>query len=608
VFLSVSATIVALGVAFNTGTWPSVAESLGRRVSWFGVACAATCAFSAGMCLSRALFSRPSRLLGFSLAAATAYMLAVLSSYEHGREPWPLVSKLLWVSIPLTLAFWARSAFAVTGQLRRTRVVVSPFWGRVAATSRNLSHRRLNILSVRIPHAELVGIWLPCIAFSIANLVPGFVYQEQYATRKAWEGWSYEPRWPYFLLCLWGFIVLGIAALVVEAAWRTRATGAFAGATVRARGARVATKWAVVAASLLFLSAWTNWWPEPVLDIPVAALFGFFALRSVDADSYSSATHAFSSIRRRWVWGSGWVALSVVLAAMFGKGPFMTGFIASMLAFCYPMLPAALRAVDGLPRTSAEGPGRPSRLTVAAAEEFAARLAGRAEVGSIPSTGSIVAAHEMIESLTIEDFRLLIGGLPTRTGRQPATGRDPRDRAQLRGFIAELPLLDAYDEYDARLDRFVKLFYETIRSDPAVAPKLRRRRDKLNPSNQWITRAYCLDRITLATDEEEEREELRMGLMYRLWLRRWYEGAKSDGRPVYEWSGGPNEEARIVNMGTEELNEALEAIKGRRVYDASKKKRNRALTSALERTKARWLEILSQLEREAARQRLNPEG
>lgn len=602
-FFGGSAAIIVLGIALNTEFWPSVVDALGERVSWFGVASAATCSFAAGMCLSRALDSRPSRLLGAALAAATIYSLSVLTIYQRPQEPWPLISRVLWLSIPLTFALWARASFAVTGQLRRARTGVPPFWGRVSAVSRALSRRRVHVLSVRIPYVELIGIWAPCIAFLVAGLVPGFVYR-QGPSKDAWNGWVYEPRWPYLLLCVWAFIVLGISALVVEGAWQSRARGVFAGVIVRARGARVATKWAVVVASLLFLSAWTSWWPEPVLDIPVAGLFVFYSLRSVDADSYSSATHAFSSIRRRWVWGSSWVAASVILAAMLGKGPFMSGVMACMFALAYPLLPAALRAAEGIPQTAAEGPSRPSRLTVAAAEELAALLAGKGGKCTTVSIGSLAATRELIDSLTIDDLRLLIGGLPTHEGRAPSVERDPRVHAHLRRVVGELPPLDAQGDFDARLDRFVRLFYETITADPVVSVALCRQNDKYSPTNQWIVRAYCFERITVATDVEGECEERRIRLMYRLWLRRRYNGETSDRRPVYDWVGGRDAALRIAEMSLEELTEAYKTIVGRGVYDTSKKKRNRAINLALGRAKARWLEILEHLEDDANRQRL----
>jgi hypothetical protein len=602
VFISVSAVIVALGVAFSTEFWPSVADSLGRSVYWFGVVAAAICAFSAGMCLSRALDSRPSRLLGATLVAATIYVLSVLVTYQQATEHWRVLDRLLWLSIPLTYALWARTSFAVTGQLRRARSGVPRFWGRVSTTSRWFSRRRVHVLSVRIPYAELVGIWAPCVAFLVAGLIPGFVYRQS-APAEAWGGWAFEPHWPYYLLGVWAFVVLVIAALVVEGAWQARTQGVFAGVIVRARGARVATKWGVLLASLLLLSAWTGWWPEPVLDISVAGLFIFYALRSVDADSYSSATHAFSSIRRRWVWGGCWIAGSVILAAMFGRGPFLTGAVASMLALAYPLLPTAFRAVEGIPQTAAEGPARPSRLSVAAAEELALMLTGKIGENSRITSGALSASRELVESLTVDDLRILIGGLPTHEGRAPSYERDPRVHARLRRFVGEFPPLDAHSDFDARLDRFVKLFHETITTDQVVAATLLRRRDRYNPTNQWIVRAYCLERISVAISAEEEQEERRTRLMYRLWLRRCNNGTPGDHRPVYFWIGGADPSIRISEMGEEELVDALKAITGRGVYDTSKKRRNRAINLALDRTRIRWLEILRQFEDDLNRQR-----
>ena len=138
--------------------------------------------------------------------------------------------------------------------------------------------------------------------------------------------------------------VLAVTALIVEAAWQCRREGVFVGVLVRARGARVATKWAIVVVAAGFISAWTSSWPEPLFDVPLMALFLFYALRSIDADSYKDAAHAYSSIRRRWIWAVGWITASVIFAAGLGKGPVMTGVYAAMIALLYPLLPAGVRA------------------------------------------------------------------------------------------------------------------------------------------------------------------------------------------------------------------------------------------------------------------------
>jgi hypothetical protein len=62
----VGVSIVSFAVVSNALVVPGILDGLGGRVVWFGVVATAGVAFAAGMCLSRARRSRPSRLFGWS--------------------------------------------------------------------------------------------------------------------------------------------------------------------------------------------------------------------------------------------------------------------------------------------------------------------------------------------------------------------------------------------------------------------------------------------------------------------------------------------------------------------------------------------------------------
>jgi hypothetical protein len=597
-FVVVGFLIVAFAIVSNTSVVPGILDGLGSGVFWFGVVATAGCAYSAGMCLSRARWSRQSRLVGAAVGMTTLYMLSVLCSYEPRQEPWLSVSRLLWPSIPIALALWARASFALTGQLRRTRGTAPKFWVGTTMRARSLSRRRVQIFGVRVPYLELGTVWVPCVVLSVMGLVPRFMYGEAQASSSPWLGWTSEPRWPYVLFGAWAIAVLAVSALIVEAAWQCRRQGVFAGVLVRARGSRVATKWAIVIVAAGFISAWTSSWPEPLLDVPLMALFLFYALRSIDADSYRDAAHAYSSIRRRWIWAIGWIPASVIFAAGLSKGPVMTGVYAAMIALLYPLFPAGMRAKEGIAQADAEGPRRPERLTAAAAEELAAILAGSEATGVPIDREALHLARRFLESLTPEEFRLLTGGLPTHEGKRPTRERDPREYTRLRRFIGQLPALDAHGDFDARLYRFELMFYDTVMNDPLVSQALTRQREnqRHNPTSQWIVRAYCLQRISAADTAEEEDEEALIRSKYSVWLRRRHNGSQSDHRPVYYWIGGKNPELEIANMTAEQLCAAKKALVGREVFDTSKKQRDRALHDARTKVRSRWLQRLEDLE------------
>jgi hypothetical protein len=597
-FVGVGVLIVSFAFVSNALVVPGILDGLGDRVFWFGIVAVAGGAYAAGMCLSRARWSRPSRLLGGAAGMTTLYLLSVLCSYESPREPWLFLSRALWPAIPVGLALWARASFSLTGQLRRTRGTSPRFWLRTAALARSLSRRRIQLFTVRVPYLELFAVWVPCLVFSVVSFVPGFMYESRRTGGPPWLGWTMAPRWPYLVFGVWAIGVLVVSALIVEAAWRCRRQGVFAGVLVRARGVRVATKWAIVAVAALFVGVWTSWWPEPLLDVPLVVLVLFYALRSVDADSYRDAAHAYSSIRRRWIWALVWISVSVIFAAAFGRGPVVTGVYAAMIALLFPLLPAGMRAEKGIAQTEAEGPRRPERLTAAAAEELAAILAGEEGTG-VPIEGDAIRrTRRFIESLLPEEFRLLTGGLPTHEGRRPTRDRDPRENTRLRRFIGDLPALDAHGDFDARLYRFVQMFHDTVMNDPLVSLSLtlQRQNQRHNPTAQWVAHAYCLQRITVASTAEEVEEEALILSRYRLWLRRDSNGPR-DGRPVYYWVGGIDPALEIVNMTADQLCAAHKAIVGRGVHDGSKKRRNRALLFARTRVRERWLERLDELER-----------
>ena len=237
-------------------------------------------------------------------------------------------------------------------------------------------------------------------------------------------------------------------------------------------------------------------------------------------------------------------------------------------------------------------------MTAAAAEELAAILAGQEATGVPIDREALHLTRRFIESLTPEEFRLLTGGLPTQEGKQPTRERDPREYTRLRRFIGQFPALDAHGDFDARLYRFVQMFYDTVMSDPFVSQALtRQRQDQLhNPTRQWVVRAYCLQRISVANTADGEDEETLIRNKYRVWLRRRYNGRQSDHRPAYHWIGGGDPAHEIVNMTAEQLCVAKKTIEGREVYDTSKKHRDRALHDARTKASSRWLQRLDDLE------------
>lgn len=598
--MGVAVAIITFGVVSNVALVPPVGAALGSHASWFGVAATATCALSAAMCLSRAVGSRASRLLGASLLSATFFMVAELSVFEPRGDLWGRLPRLLWPAIPTALAFWARAMFAAAGPLRRSRDEASSFWQTVGDISRRVARRRVRWYSVPIPLVELAGVWLPCLVFACAGLVPGLIRGVDRSPER-WPGWVFEPAWLWALFAAWTFAVLGVSALVIEAAWKSHAHGVFAGVLVRARGARLAAKWAIAAVGAVFVGTWTGWWPEPMLDVPIAGLFAFYAVRSADIDSYRDAAHAYSSMKRRWIWSSLGVAWSVVFVAFLGRGPFVSGCLAAMLAAIYPVAAIAARAQAGVPQAAGGAVGRVDRLSRRTAEAFASLMSGSYQQELIVNLRTIELARVLLEGLRDEEFRMLIGGLPTHEGRMPPAGRDPREHPRLRRFVGELPMLDGRDRFDARLERFVQMFYETVMSEPLVAKKLSRR-DRFNPSNQQIIQAYCLERITFATSPDHDRDELWLRLKYRLWFRRGFNPKLPDGRPVYEWAGGRDPALVIELMNFESVSAALGRIVGRPVYEPSKKKRDRAILAGVKTVRARWLELLEELEH-AARER-----
>ncbi len=605
-FVGVVVLFAALAVGSNVRVSRSVAAHLGAGVYWIAVLGAATCSYAASTCLSRSRYSRASRLLAGTLVLTTVYQLAVICTYEQRSGLWQTIAYFSWPAIPFALAFWARAAFGIPPQLRRGRVDPRSGWARIAKASRQSARPRIRFASVNMPLAELGGVWIPATAFSVAGLVPDFVYTSSNTpSAEPWNGWGFAPHWPYIVFCVWTGLVLLAAALSVEAAWRCRAPELIPGVLVRARSARTATKFGLLVITLVFTAIWTGDWPAPIASLPIAVLLLFYALHTVDADSYRAAAQAFSSIRRRSVWAVAWISISVVVATA-GRDPFMRGGLAVTFALLLPLAPTALRAVDGIPQEVAESTHRFGMLRPHPAEALAAFLAGAApppEISTL-SREAIALARDLLIDLTDAEFHDLVTGLPLRdNGSTGGRDNNPINQVRLRRFVGQFAPLDAKEGFDSRLVRFVHLVYETIQGDEGIHAPLERECDIDGFSKLWVLTSYLKRYISTAKTVDEREQEDRQVKAYRVWLRRRPNGG-SDGRPIYTKANSDGGEP-IDDMTLEQLEEALRTLTGRDTYDAAKKFRDRSLDKTLDAVRTAWLRRLGSLDaqRSIARKR-----
>lgn len=490
----------------------------------------------------------------------------------------------LWPSIPLTVAFWARSSFAAVASTV-TRHAPSKSWagkraGELIAFWRPLSVRSIRILGVRISKGEIVIVWVPCVVLSALGLYPGLLYHIGPISDAAWRGRVVTPTvWFAFVLAWVGIVLIG-SMLLLEASWRTRARSMTPCARGRVRAARYAAWAAVGVASMVAANHMAGWWSEPMVDFALSLIVIAYAVRIIDHDRDAGRLEAYRSVKGRALWSAGWISLSLFVAAVAQAGPIVGAALAGSVAVVLPLLDNANIA------TSPRSLSRRSRQAEEAQLEPAVEPVSLDEVlctSTPPDPRAVdqeLAADSLscLDEVTTKMLTDLFWKMPLVDDR-PIPGRWLTISPETTEFLTAWPPLALIDPVEEKARELIRLMYRTMlrQGRPPQRKKVG------DPTDEWIASHYLLMRAGVATDKAGGDTERIERLRFRLWSRRL--PASKKGVPGV----GPRYEvARILEMSEAELIAALDSVRGRDRYEASKKMRQRSISAEVSAALDHW--------------------
>ena len=586
-----SLAVVVTFVSVTTTAWASdVFVSMGSTSSWLGVAAVAIASYTSAMCAAR-WRTRAYRLLGLTAGALAVYFFAVLCSFGRATWPWEVLMIALWPSIPLTIAFWARSSFAAVASTV-TRHAPSKSWAGKRARDlvgvwRPLSVRSIKILGVRFSKGELVIVWVPCIALSGLGLYPGLLYRIGPISDEAWRGRIVTPTAWFIFVLVWAGIVLIGSMLLLEASWATRARSMTPCARGRVRAARYAAWAAVGVAALVAANHMAGWWSEPMVDFALSLIVIAYAVRIIDHDLDSERLEAYRSVRGRALWSAGWIGFSVFVAAVTREGPILGAALAGSVAVILPLLGMARIATGprSLRRLSAPDAQTEAVSEADAEDEPAVEPVSLDEVlcATVPPDPRAVdqdlAAKSLscLDGVTVEMLTGLFAIVPV-VSQKVKPGRRLPIEPETAAFLSDWPPLSVAGSAEEKAREFLRLTYRSIVRDGREAYDARKNAG--GPSDAWITSRFLLMRVGVATDIAAAADERIERHRYRLWLRRAPQSKKGVVAP------GPYYEFAAIMAMTEA--ELIEAIKGRSEYEGSKKKRQRSVNNEVADVLDHW--------------------
>jgi hypothetical protein len=285
-------------------------------------------------------------------------------------------------------------------------------------------------------------------------------------------------------------------------------------------------------------------------------------------------------VKGRALWSAGWISLSLFVAAVAQAGPIVGAALAGSVAVVLPLLDNANIA------TSPRSLSRRSRPAEEAQLEPAVEPKSLDEVlcTSIPPDPRAVDQELAADSLSCLDevttkmLTDLFWKMPLVDDR-PIPGRRLTISPETTEFLTAWPPLALIDPVEEKARELIRLMYRTMlrQGRPPQRKKVG------DPTDEWIASHYLLMRAGVATDKAGRDTERIERLRFRLWSRRL--PASKKGVPGV----GPRYEvARILEMSEAELIAALDSVRGRDRYEASKKMRQRSISAEVSAALDHW--------------------
>ena len=565
----VHATLLALFACAVIGLSSPVRDHLSSGIAeqmvWLNITAVTFCTFAAALCLTH-WSSPPTRLLGFFLGAFTVYQFDTISNFVPDHHEYVVVSYLTWPAIVLCFVFWARATLTIVAATPTDDAPGRGLSASLLERWQRLQHLSEHFHTRSFPLLESVTVWMPATVFIALGFVPGLLFS--YGTRQeAWHGWRFEPRFGFFVLAFWGFLVAVTCMALLFACWQRRAPHVLPGVDERAR-------WAPRAALgltffLLFgLASALGIWPISIFDLFIACCAVPYALLAIDADSFRDVGATYSSFRQRVLAAALWCGLTLAIVAIveLNRDPIVRGLFAATVA---AVLPVGLFLGRAL--VAAESPMIETPTRVEGGERIGQELSAptTAPVALGLSLDGLERTLRMLREIDGDDLKTLIGGLSGPSGRKRNELRDPRADPRLRGFVRDFPALDSSRAWEVRLMRLNKLVYETAR--PRIGYDAGPAKD--DPGRWRTLAAYCLLRLDPAEPlvGRFEREE-------RLRLRVWLKGERA-GLSFYD---------DLERMDEASLRSTFRDLAGEETAQRRKKTLDRALNATLRQVLEHW--------------------
>ena len=265
--------------------------------------------------------------LGLTLVPLCGYLLLVLSGYTESAVTARRLTEALWWTIPVTIAAWSSTSYAIASATARAGEGVPAAPSR-AAGLRAVWHRH------RDAGRWIFGVyvWIPASVFGVLGAVPGVIWREQAdGGGPAWDGHPYAPTAVYYLVAGWAVSLFILAWVVLLASYRARPGGLRLEEDNRAWFYSRASAVVIVLYGMLAAGD-TKIWAEPLLDLALALYAAGFVFLLAQANAAARSPRLLIPLRWRSVRAIGFAAVAVCLGVLFGKTPFSAGLGAMLLA------------------------------------------------------------------------------------------------------------------------------------------------------------------------------------------------------------------------------------------------------------------------------------